>query len=158
MLNNFGCWMSGFQTPIVHLNYLLYPINLFDLQSHQHISSTAMSSPWNWSEHVLFFPAQVAGVESVHREIANEGAIAIAASEKRLRDESSKVIEKLRQRLELETHKLEDCHREIENYRAHFEQTSVQVKLRSWKEFYWLALTKSLILDSFCQTKDRSSL
>jgi hypothetical protein len=58
----------------------------------------------------------------------NEGAAAIALSEKRLREQSEKSIEKLRQRLELETHKLEDCHREIENYRAHFEQTSVQVK------------------------------
>ena len=78
----------------------------------------------------------------MHREIVNEGAAAMALSEKRLReqsdklreqsdklrDQSDKAIEKLRQRLELETHKLEDCHREIENYRVHFEQTSIQVK------------------------------
>ena len=67
-------------------------------------------------------------MENVHREILNEEAAARAEAEKILRNESEKKLEKLKERLELETHKLEDCQREIENYRVHFEEASIRVQ------------------------------
>ena len=69
----------------------------------------------------------MAGVENAHREMLSEGAVAMAESAKIVRIESEKKLENLKQRLELETHKLEDCQREIENYRVHFEEASIRV-------------------------------
>jgi predicted ribosome quality control (RQC) complex YloA/Tae2 family protein len=56
-----------------------------------------------------------------------DNAAALAEAERLVKEDMEKRMEDLRQRLELETHKLDDCHNEIENYRRHFEETTQQV-------------------------------
>lgn len=51
----------------------------------------------------------------------------IGEVEKRVRTESESDVEKVRERLELELHKLEDCHREIEIYRNQLEHATQEI-------------------------------
>jgi len=51
----------------------------------------------------------------------------LAEAERVLREENEKKLEELNQRLEVESHKLEDCQREIDLYRSHFEERTAQV-------------------------------
>jgi hypothetical protein len=46
-----------------------------------------------------------------------------------LRVESEKKLAELNHRLEIEAHKLEDCQREIDNYRSHFEENTAMVSI-----------------------------
>ena len=69
----------------------------------------------------------MSGVESVNAEMLKESAVAVAEAEKALKVKTDLKLEELRHRLEIETHKLEDCQREIENYRSHFEENTVMV-------------------------------
>ena len=69
----------------------------------------------------------MSGVESVNAEMLKESAVAVAEAEKALKVKTDLKLEELRHRLEIETHKLEDCQREIENYRSHFEENTAMV-------------------------------
>lgn len=53
--------------------------------------------------------------------------MAIAEAERVLKAETDLKLSELSQRLEIESHKLEDCMREIENYRSHFEENTAMV-------------------------------
>ena len=71
----------------------------------------------------------MSGVESVNQEMLKDSAAAVADAERALKSETDAKLEELNQRLEIETHKLEDCQREIENYRSHFEENTAMVSL-----------------------------